>query len=319
MTLALKTLGAKMVSPMQCRVITEVMPNWRALWRQRMRWQRGALENIGAYGLTRATLRYWLQQIGDRLRDDRAERLPAADADHAARRRQLPVRLVLGRHRAHLRGRARGHRLGGGLARQAARVSRWSSRSATTSCSRPSTSSRCSTSPPAGRPAGTTSPARWLPAGGPPVTVLGGILLPRTSCTRVVPGPRHVRRDQHPRLRRAEPREAHPAAACVSASARTWARVIGGFQPPTERRRPPQSEGEGRNHDGFHAAGCHLAGGSRIKRRTNSMHAAGLAWNHQADRRLRFSSDWGYFASRRAEYHRGLRRKESRHADVRDE
>jgi poly-beta-1,6-N-acetyl-D-glucosamine synthase len=48
---------------MQCRVITEVMPTWRALWRQRMRWERGALENIGAYGLTRATLRYWLQQI----------------------------------------------------------------------------------------------------------------------------------------------------------------------------------------------------------------------------------------------------------------
>jgi poly-beta-1,6-N-acetyl-D-glucosamine synthase len=64
MTLALKTLGAKMVSPMQCRVVTEVMPTWRALWRQRMRWQRGALENIGAYGLTRATLIYWLQQLG---------------------------------------------------------------------------------------------------------------------------------------------------------------------------------------------------------------------------------------------------------------
>jgi cellulose synthase/poly-beta-1,6-N-acetylglucosamine synthase-like glycosyltransferase len=64
MTLSLKTLGAKMVSPMQCRVTTELMPNLRALWRQRMRWQRGALENIGAYGLTRATLRYWLQQIG---------------------------------------------------------------------------------------------------------------------------------------------------------------------------------------------------------------------------------------------------------------
>jgi cellulose synthase/poly-beta-1,6-N-acetylglucosamine synthase-like glycosyltransferase len=63
MTLSLKSLGAKMVSPMQCRVITEVMPTWRALWRQRMRWQRGALENIGAYGLTRATLRYWLQQL----------------------------------------------------------------------------------------------------------------------------------------------------------------------------------------------------------------------------------------------------------------
>jgi cellulose synthase/poly-beta-1,6-N-acetylglucosamine synthase-like glycosyltransferase len=53
-----------MVSPMQCRVVTEVMPTVRALWRQRMRWQRGALENVGAYGLTRATLIYWLQQLG---------------------------------------------------------------------------------------------------------------------------------------------------------------------------------------------------------------------------------------------------------------
>jgi cellulose synthase/poly-beta-1,6-N-acetylglucosamine synthase-like glycosyltransferase len=64
MTLALKSLGARMISPMQCRVFTELMPTWRALWRQRMRWQRGALENIGAYGLTRATLRYWLEEIG---------------------------------------------------------------------------------------------------------------------------------------------------------------------------------------------------------------------------------------------------------------
>jgi cellulose synthase/poly-beta-1,6-N-acetylglucosamine synthase-like glycosyltransferase len=44
--------------------VTELMPNWRALWRQRSRWQRGALENIGAYGLTRATVRYWGQQLG---------------------------------------------------------------------------------------------------------------------------------------------------------------------------------------------------------------------------------------------------------------
>jgi poly-beta-1,6-N-acetyl-D-glucosamine synthase len=64
MTLALKTLGARMVSPMQCRVTTEVMPTWRRLWRQRMRWQRGALENIGAYGLTPTTMLYWGQQIG---------------------------------------------------------------------------------------------------------------------------------------------------------------------------------------------------------------------------------------------------------------
>jgi cellulose synthase/poly-beta-1,6-N-acetylglucosamine synthase-like glycosyltransferase len=63
MTLSLRSLGAKLISPRECRVVTEVMPSWRTLWGQRMRWQRGALENIGAYGLTRATLRYWLQQI----------------------------------------------------------------------------------------------------------------------------------------------------------------------------------------------------------------------------------------------------------------
>jgi poly-beta-1,6-N-acetyl-D-glucosamine synthase len=64
MTLALKTLGAKLTSPPECRVTTEVMPSLRALWRQRMRWGRGALENLGAYGLTRATLLYWGQQLG---------------------------------------------------------------------------------------------------------------------------------------------------------------------------------------------------------------------------------------------------------------
>lgn len=63
-TIALKSLGALMVSPSPCTVVTELMPNWRALWRQRMRWQRGAVENIGAYGLTPATARYWGQQIG---------------------------------------------------------------------------------------------------------------------------------------------------------------------------------------------------------------------------------------------------------------
>lgn len=63
-TLASKTLGAKMISPNACRTITEVMPTWSDLWKQRMRWERGALENIRAYGITRTTLRYWGQQIG---------------------------------------------------------------------------------------------------------------------------------------------------------------------------------------------------------------------------------------------------------------
>ncbi|MGI9196546.1 MAG: glycosyltransferase [Candidatus Nanopelagicales bacterium] len=64
LTLALKSLGATMMSPSQCYVVTEIMPTWRDLWRQRQRWQRGALENLGAYGFTAATIRYWGQQLG---------------------------------------------------------------------------------------------------------------------------------------------------------------------------------------------------------------------------------------------------------------
>ena len=63
-TIALKSLGALMISPDQCTVVTEVMPTWSALWAQRLRWQRGALENLGAYGMTRKTFRYWAQQLG---------------------------------------------------------------------------------------------------------------------------------------------------------------------------------------------------------------------------------------------------------------
>lgn len=64
LTIALKSLGALMVSPSECTVVTELMPTWGALWAQRLRWQRGALENIGAYGLTPQTFRYWAQQFG---------------------------------------------------------------------------------------------------------------------------------------------------------------------------------------------------------------------------------------------------------------
>jgi cellulose synthase/poly-beta-1,6-N-acetylglucosamine synthase-like glycosyltransferase len=64
LTIALKSLGALMVSPADCTVVTEVMPTWRTLWAQRLRWQRGALENLGAYGVTPQTFRYWAQQLG---------------------------------------------------------------------------------------------------------------------------------------------------------------------------------------------------------------------------------------------------------------
>lgn len=64
LTIAIKSLGGLMTSPPQCTVVTELMPTFTTLWRQRLRWQRGALENIGAYGLTPATFRYWAQQVG---------------------------------------------------------------------------------------------------------------------------------------------------------------------------------------------------------------------------------------------------------------
>jgi len=64
LTIALKTLGARIVSPKQCGVVTELMPTLGDLWRQRQRWQRGALENIGTYGMQASTARYWMQQLG---------------------------------------------------------------------------------------------------------------------------------------------------------------------------------------------------------------------------------------------------------------
>ncbi|NUP75058.1 MAG: glycosyltransferase family 2 protein [Sinomonas sp.] len=64
LTIAIKSLGGLMTSPSECTVVTELMPSWRTLWAQRLRWQRGALENLGAYGVTPPTVRYWAQQIG---------------------------------------------------------------------------------------------------------------------------------------------------------------------------------------------------------------------------------------------------------------
>jgi cellulose synthase/poly-beta-1,6-N-acetylglucosamine synthase-like glycosyltransferase len=63
-TIAIKSLGGLVTSPRECTVITELMPTWRMLWKQRLRWQRGAIENLAAYGVTPTTVRYWAQQIG---------------------------------------------------------------------------------------------------------------------------------------------------------------------------------------------------------------------------------------------------------------
>jgi poly-beta-1,6-N-acetyl-D-glucosamine synthase len=64
LTLALKTLGYRPVSPPECRVVTEVMSTLPKLWKQRVRWQRGALENLRTYGWTQTTRPYILRQVG---------------------------------------------------------------------------------------------------------------------------------------------------------------------------------------------------------------------------------------------------------------
>jgi len=62
MTLAMKHLSWGLVSPRECVVWTELMPTVRDLHLQRLRWYRGALDNLRTYGVTRVTRRYWSQQ-----------------------------------------------------------------------------------------------------------------------------------------------------------------------------------------------------------------------------------------------------------------
>jgi cellulose synthase/poly-beta-1,6-N-acetylglucosamine synthase-like glycosyltransferase len=63
LTLALLHLGHKIIAPAECHLTTEVMETWRDLHRQRLRWKRGAIENLFQYGLTRHTLKYWGRQL----------------------------------------------------------------------------------------------------------------------------------------------------------------------------------------------------------------------------------------------------------------
>ena len=63
LTLALLHLGYRVISPKECRLTTEVMESWTDLYRQRLRWKRGAIENLRTYGLTRVTASYWGRQL----------------------------------------------------------------------------------------------------------------------------------------------------------------------------------------------------------------------------------------------------------------
>jgi len=63
LTFAIRHLGYDVLSPEGCTLVTEVMPTWRDLWNQRLRWKRGAIENCVQYGLTKITWPYWGRQL----------------------------------------------------------------------------------------------------------------------------------------------------------------------------------------------------------------------------------------------------------------
>ena len=64
LTLAAKTLGWRTISPRGCDAITDVMPNLRKLWHQRIRWWKGGTEDLRRYGLTAVTFGYmWRQAV----------------------------------------------------------------------------------------------------------------------------------------------------------------------------------------------------------------------------------------------------------------
>jgi cellulose synthase/poly-beta-1,6-N-acetylglucosamine synthase-like glycosyltransferase len=63
MTLALTHLGYRVVSPKDATMSTEVMLTWRELARQRLRWKRGAVEDLLSFGFTRRTLKGWVLQL----------------------------------------------------------------------------------------------------------------------------------------------------------------------------------------------------------------------------------------------------------------
>jgi len=46
---------------------TEVMLNWRELARQRLRWKRGAVEDLLGFGFTRRTIKGWGLQLASVL------------------------------------------------------------------------------------------------------------------------------------------------------------------------------------------------------------------------------------------------------------
>jgi poly-beta-1,6-N-acetyl-D-glucosamine synthase len=62
LTLGLLTLGYQCVASPACVAVTEVMPNLRDVWRQRLRWQKGTIRDLRHYGINQVTWWHWLNQ-----------------------------------------------------------------------------------------------------------------------------------------------------------------------------------------------------------------------------------------------------------------
>ena len=62
LTLAAKTLGWQTISPFGCDAITDVMPTWKMLWHQRIRWMQGGVEDLRRYGWTRVTMPFHVRR-----------------------------------------------------------------------------------------------------------------------------------------------------------------------------------------------------------------------------------------------------------------
>jgi biofilm PGA synthesis N-glycosyltransferase PgaC len=63
MTMALRHLGRTVLSPNDATMSTEVMLTWRELGKQRLRWKRGAIEDLLSFGVSRKTIGGWLRQL----------------------------------------------------------------------------------------------------------------------------------------------------------------------------------------------------------------------------------------------------------------
>lgn len=63
LTLAIRHLGYRVVSPKAAALYTDAPNTTRELFHQRLRWRRGAMENLRDYGVTKVTLPYLLRMV----------------------------------------------------------------------------------------------------------------------------------------------------------------------------------------------------------------------------------------------------------------